>query len=369
MKKILYIFLFMMFAVMACDRMEDARDVHSIYIDVCTEDESNAAETKAPYLATVPSSSDPLEAKVLVSTTSYEYPATGEDGSESYSGKIAVHTDARFTNGSSQLLNGALYNGDEAKQPMVYFSALHPQTGWYVSGTSGSTDYKASFTFNGSQDVMFAPQTTGKYKDHNPELEFKHLLTYIRLSVYAESEEVSNAWGDITSIKIRNTADMGDGSQKIIVDLSKNYDATSVEFEKSAGYESGFWCIGTNVEFPNTSCTLPYPKADVKEVAYVLMAPVMAKSKDDYNTTMLIPEFEIEVATEKRSAIVKVDLMKQPDATDIDEKYYSGSTMGKQFLITLKFTMGNTVAAQAKVTSWKTGGSGVGDFFENETSN
>ena len=369
MKKTIHIFLFLMLAAMSCDRMEDARDVHSIYIDVSTDDDSKSTETKTPYPATVPSSSNPLETKVLVSTSEYAYPSSGEDGTNTHNGKIAVHTNARFTSGSSQLLNGALYNGDESKQPMVYFSALHPQDGWSVSGTAGNKNYKASFIFNGSQDVMFAPQTTGKYKDHNPELEFKHLLTYIRLSVYAESEEVSNAWGDITSIKIRNTADMGDGSQKIIVDLSKNYDATSVEFEKSAGYESGFWCIGTDVEFPNTSCTLPYPKADVKEVAYVLMAPVMAKSKDDYNTTMLIPEFEIEVATEKRSAIVKVDLMKQPDATDIDEKYYSGSTMGKQFLITLKFTMGNTVAAQAKVTSWKTGGSGVGDFFENETSN
>lgn len=362
MKKILYIFLFMMFAVMACNRMEDARDVHSIYIDVCTEDESNAAETKAPYLATVPSSSDPLEAKVLVSTTSYEYPATGEDGSESYSGKIAVHTDARFTNGSSQLLNGALYNGDEAKQPMVYFSALHPQTGWYVSGTSGSTDYKASFTFNGSQDVMFAPQTTGKYKDHNPELEFKHLLTYIRLSVYAENEEVSNAWGDITSIKIRNTADMGDGSQKIIVDLSKKYDATAVEFETYQDHQTPFYGKGTNDVCQDM--VIPYPATNKEEVAYALISPVMAKSKDSFNAALLIPEFEIVIVTEKRSSTVMVDLMSQPEATDFDQKYYSGSTMGKQFTVTLKFTMGNTVAAQAKISSWKTGGSGVGDFDE-----
>ena len=362
MKKILYIFLFMMFAVMACDRMEDARDVHSIYIDVCTEDESNAAETKAPYLATVPSSSDPLEAKVLVSTTSYEYPATGEDGSESYSGKIAVHTDARFTNASSQLLNGALYNGDEAKQPMVYFSALHPQTGWYVSGTSGSTDYKASFTFNGSQDVMFAPQTTGKYKDHNPELEFKHLLTYIRLSVYAENEAVSNAWGDITSIKIRNTADMGDGSGKVTVDLSKKYDATAVEFETYQDHQTPFYGNGTNDVFQDR--IIPYPATNKEEVAYTLISPVMAKSKDSFNADLLIPEFEIVIVTEKRSAIVIVDLMNQSEATDFDQKYYSGSTMGKQFTVTLKFTMGNTVAAQAKISSWKTGGSGVGDFDE-----
>ena len=362
MKKRLYIFLFMMFAVMACDRMEDVRDVHSIYLDVCTEDESNDAETKAPYLATVPSSSDPLEAKVLVSTTSYEYPATGEDGSESYSGKIAVHTDARFTNGSSQLLNGALYNGDEAKQPMVYFSALHPQDGWSVSGTAGNKNYKASFIFNGSQDVMFAPQTTGKYKDHNPSLNFQHLLTYIRLSVYAEDENVSNAWGKITSIKIRNTADMGKGSGKVIVDLSKEYDDTAVEFETTQDHQTPFYGKGTNDVCQDM--VIPYPATNKEEVAYALISPVMAKSKDSFNAALLIPEFEIVIVTEKRSATVMVDLMNQPEATDFDQKYYSGNTMGKQFTVTLKFTMGNTVAAQAKISSWKTGGSGVGDFDE-----
>ena len=367
MKKTIHIFLFLMLAAMSCDRMEDARDVHSIYIDVSTDDDSKSTETKTPYPATVPSSSNPLETKVLVSTSEYAYPSSGEDGTNTHNGKIAVHTNARFTSGSSQLLNGALYNGDESKQPMVYFSALHPQDGWSVSGTAGNKNYKASFIFNGSQDVMFAPQTTGKYNDHNPSLNFKHLLTYIRLSVYAEDENVSNAWGKITSIKIRNTADMGKGSGKVIVDLSKKYDATAVEFETYQDHQTPFYGNGTNDVFQDR--IIPYPATNKEEVAYALMAPVMAKSKDDYNTTMLIPEFEIEVATEKRSAIVKVDLMKQPDATDIDEKYYSGSTMGKQFLITLKFTMGNTVAAQAKVTSWKTGGSGVGDFFENETSN
>ena len=356
-----------MLAAMSCDRMEDARDVHSIYIDVSTDDDSKSTETKTPYPATVPSSSNPLETKVLVSTSEYAYPSSGEDGTNTHNGKIAVHTNARFTSGSSQLLNGALYNGDESKQPMVYFSALHPQDGWSVSGTAGNKNYKASFIFNGSQDVMFAPQTTGKYNDHNPSLNFKHLLTYIRLSVYAEDENVSNAWGKITSIKIRNTADMGKGSGKVIVDLSKEYDDTAVEFETTQDHQTPFYGKGTNDVCQDM--VIPYPATNKEEVAYALMAPVMAKSKDDYNTTMLIPEFEIEVATEKRSAIVKVDLMKQPDATDIDEKYYSGSTMGKQFLITLKFTMGNTVAAQAKVTSWKTGGSGVGDFFENETSN
>lgn len=362
MKKTIHIFLFLMLAAMSCDRMEDARDVHSIYIDVSTDDDSKRTETKTPYPATVPSSSNPLETKVLVSTSEYAYPSSGEDGTNTHNGKIAVHTNARFTSGSSQLLNGALYNGDESKQLMVYFSALHPQDGWSVSGTAGNKNYKASFIFNGSQDVMFAPQTTGKYKDHNPSLNFQHLLTYIRLSVYAEDEKVSNAWGKITSIKIRNTADMGDGSGKVTVDLSKEYDATAVEFETSQDHQTPFYDKGTNAVFQDM--VIPYPETKKEEVAYALISPVMAKSKDSFNAALLIPEFEIVIVTKKRSATVMVDLMNQPEATDFDQKYYSGSTMGKQFTVTLKFTMGNTVAAQAKISSWKTGGSGIGDFDE-----
>lgn len=358
-----------MFAVMACDRMEDARDVHPIYIDVCAEDEALEAETKTPYLATTPSSSVPLEAKVLVSTTGYEYPIIeGQDGEN---GPIAVHTTAKFTSGSSQLLNGALYNGDENKQPMVYFSALHPQEGWNISGTSGNKDFKAYFTFDGSHDVMFAPQTQGKYSPSNieesekivPSLAFKHLLTYIKLSIYAEAEEVADAWGDIKSIKIMNSADMGPGSQEIIVDLSKVYGPDAVSFVTKEGYKSPFYRTGTNTVFADETNKYSLTHPTAVETAYALIAPVIAKARDDVDKNMKIPEFRIEITSENRSASVDVDLMKN------SSEYLNESTMGKMFTITLRFTMGNNVTAQAKVTSWKTGGSGVGDFFETETSN
>ena len=79
---------------------------------------------------------------------------------------------------------------------------------------------------------------------------------------------------------------------------------------------------------------------------------------DKENASIYIPEFELEIVTSNRSVTVNIDLMKNAS------EYYVGSTMGKRFDIPLKFTMGNTVAAQAKVTSWLTGGIGVGDFNE-----
>ena len=79
---------------------------------------------------------------------------------------------------------------------------------------------------------------------------------------------------------------------------------------------------------------------------------------DRENALIYIPEFELNIVTSNRNVTVEIDLMK--NATE----HYEGSTMGKRFDITLRFTMGNTVAAQAKVTSWMTGGIGVGDFNE-----
>lgn len=73
-----------------------------------------------------------------------------------------------------------------------------------------------------------------------------------------------------------------------------------------------------------------------------------------------IPEFRIDIKAENKDATVDVDLK-----TTSAESYFSGSTMGKQFSIILKFTMGDAIAVQSSVTDWKTGGIAVGDIDEN----
>lgn len=385
MKKIYTISLIIMLAAISCTNHESTNaDQYQIYLQVNSEDNSSPA-LKSPYISEIPSINKPLSVKVLASTTSYSYQNTGADGTD---GTVAVHSDATFTSGEKQLLSGALYpsleiNGQKTYPP-VYFSALHPNKPdqskqWEISETSvdDTKSFKASYTFEGYEDLMFAPQTTGAYSPEGtaekdkitPTLVFKHILTYIKLHIYAENEDVANAWGEIRSITIRNSSDMGDGSNKAIIDLStplpSEYKDLSgcgiVEFQPVPGYVSTFYATGTDEEFLHSgSYSLLQDRQTYVpiEVAYTMMAPVNAILVDKENASIYIPEFEIDITTSNRNITVDVDLMK-----NTTERYF-GSTMGKKFDITLKFTMGNTVAAQAKVTSWLTGGIGVGDFNE-----
>lgn len=382
MKNLYSIYLFAILAAVSCTKHEYAdNDPHNIYLQVNAEGSSSIA-VKSPYTSETPSISRPLAVKVLASTIPYQYPNTGADGAD---GTVAVHLDATFTSGEKQLLGGALYPTLEENGlktfPEVYFSALYPnipEAGkvWNIEQTDDVPTYKASYEFDGSEDVMFASQTSGAYTPEDsteeivPSLTFKHLLTYIRLFVYADNEDIANAWGDIRSISIKNSSDMGHGSNKVLVNLSKAVplaetqpfaESGIVEFQPVQNYVPTLYETATDNEFLSTDDYSLLQDADTyvpKEVAYTLLAPVEAMLHDRENALIYIPEFELNIVTSNRNVTVEIDLMK--NATE----HYEGSTMGKRFDITLRFTMGNTVAAQAKVTSWMTGGIGVGDFNE-----
>ena len=371
MKKIFFAtYLLMAFGMLSCDSLEkDAEKGVPIYVSV-SADSNIESQVKSPYLSTVPSANNPLLAKVLVSTTEFEYddtsdalyPDNGEDG------KIAIHSNVTFTGSENQLINGASYNGNAEKQGLVYLCALHPQGAegnvWNITGTAGEKNYKASFVFSGKEDVMFAPQTIGSYNRQNiPVLNFKHLLTYVKIYIYAETEAISDAWGNITSLKIKNAHDMGDGSNILEVNLSESFltAESPVTFIPVSDYEAYMYEPVTDNVFPSEEggFVIPYSStAPKEESAYVLMAPVNARATDMYDSSLLANEFDIIITAENRQTVVNVDLMK--NASD----FFVGSTMGKQFSLTLKFTMGNTVAVQAVVTEWKTGGIGIGDVVE-----
>ena len=195
----------------ACSKMpEKGLDEKSlIYLSAGT------GAVKSPYTNETPSENSPLNALVCVSTDDFLFPLDGKDGTED--GTIGKHIHAQFQSGTSQLINGAYYN---RSYPMdVYFSAFHPQSGWTF--TDNNT---ASLTFNGSHDVMFAPQVSGKYgNDTPPTLEFHHLLTWLKLEISAESDAVATAWGPLKSITIES-------SNNVSIDLSKTFSANDVKF-------------------------------------------------------------------------------------------------------------------------------------------
>ncbi len=305
---------------------------------------AGSVETRIPFEGNVPSTSEPLEALVCASTTQYEFPSDGQDGTTD-DGTIGRHLTAEFLSGSPQLINGAYYNQNHPDKN-VFFVSMHPQNDWIFTGNT-----EASYSIDGSDDVMFAPQVSGKYGNATPPtLEFTHLLTWIKLELKADSEEVAAAWGPLQGISL--TSDT-----KVNIGLNKEFNPADVTFDTPS----------TLPFYKNAKPEEQFPGAEgyemtlsLNEVAYVLCAPVIATEKDIYETTEIVrtPEYHVTIASSHRNVTIPVDLMNGADS------YFTGSTMGQQFTLRLTFKIGNTVAVAASITDWATGGVGFGKIEE-----
>lgn len=367
--------------------------------------------TRSPYMPDKasdgdtyhPASDNVLSADVWGSTDAYvfkheEYSEGNPyDGSQD-GGKVAIHTTATFRSGDPQLLSAAIYGKDGDAAPPVYFVAFHP-TGWTTPGDD-SEGKVATYTFDGNDDVMFAPQVSGHYATDfasSPELYFRHLLTWLRIEMKAENETVSNSWGLLKSITIRSNS-------AVTVDLTSDaYNAGNYKFEiEGTGSDAGiqkynfdditfsgetdmnFYMTDeekvfegsemtvrkkfTDVVFPESGGYLIPGKPDGKtedidpeEVAYVMCAPVNATMKKVVDgEDVSSEEYVITITTEKRAVTIPVDLQEEAGTP------YVGSTRRKQFTLSLLFKMGNTVSVATSVKDWVPGGVVVSEFGDDD---
>jgi len=326
--------------------------------------ENTIVTSRTPFSLKAPDENNPLKVAVWASTNTHEFKDLNKKGTSTENGKVALHTTAKFSNGSEQLLNDAVY---PANGTTVYFVGLHPAKETDPGWTTDATGTIAVKTFNGSEDVMFAPQISGVYGGNVetwPTFHFNHLLTWLRVKIKAESEIVSEAWGKLKSLKVKSS-----NGNTVTIDLSKTYSpaynpgATEncVSFSAGDGVTLDFYKTGTDNVFlkeddESTWQKLPYD--DFKEVAYVLCAPVIASKE---NIDGLTTEYTLVVKTERRTVEVPIDL-KEDDTT-----CFEGSTMNRQFTLNLNFKMGNNILVTASVTDWKAGGIINGTVTPNTT--
>lgn len=329
------------------DELSDAADGKDIKLCATVE---NTTLTRSAYLLSKPDRDHPLKAAVWASTTSGRYLNSGLDGSGE-EGEVSMFTTANFTDGEEQLLDDAVYPKN-SKQ--VFFIGLHPGVGWQSSRNEGNL---AVYTFSGYEDVMFAPEISGQYgvnidKDTWPTFKFRHLLTWLRVCVKADSEIVSEAWGKLKSMKIKSF-------NTVSVELDRTFDSsTCLNYSRSdLDNETflDFYKTGTDNKFldvnlSDTWFTLPY-EGNPQEVAYVLCAPVIATDISPNNGEKTA-EYTLFIETEKRTVEVPVDLMK-------GESCFVGDTRCNQFILNLTFKMGSNVAVTTSVTDWKAGGMGI----------
>jgi len=355
MKRKIYISLIACLCLLSCQKenaSEMLSDGHCIYLAASVE---GTKESRTPYTWSAPSKEHALGVDVWASTTSEVFLNSGKNGTGQYNNEVALHTTAKFTNASEQLLNDAVYpNSEDTK---VYFVGMYPQ-GWTNEANNGKS---ASYVFNGSQDVMFAPQISGSYGENDgsddkpwPVFQFKHLLTWLRLEIKAETEEVMKAWGKLKSIQVKS-------KNQVTIDLTKSaytagnvFDESIVTFQSTEADDEKqvLDVYATNTDQVLSNVSIPYNK--YTDAGYVLCAPVTAKA-EDAETHERLGEYTLIIKTEKRSLEVEVDLK-----TEVNS-YFEGSTRRCQFNINLLFKMGNTISVSARAEEWKNGGIIIND--------
>ena len=336
-----------------------------IYLSATTE---KSAETRAPYEYTVPNNTDGvLNASVWASTNANAFLNKGWNGkTEDAEGEVAIYTSVSFDSGNPKLLNQAVYPQDGKP---VSFIGLHPLSGW------GSKDAGtcATYSFNGSQDLMFAPRIQGKYADPNdsgivfdvPVLHFKHLLTWLKINIMAENKEAADAWGKILDMKITSKNnltvrldydDKDNGETGYVYEEHVVYGTEGDESDENYGKLPLYYNGGDNV-FPGVGgYTMDSDITKPTKIAYVLCSPVQGVEKDVIDgVDVTVPEYTLHIATEHRNVSLPVDLKTNSDT------YFTGHSRAKCFTINLTFKMGNTIILSAELDElddWKLGGSG-----------
>lgn len=208
MKKLLFIFLAA--GIVSCTQNEivqvenpaDGVDIQlrSVHRTVT----STGTETRAPFIGSI-AETNQLTAQVLATKTDGDYVGSG----------FYVSGDMTFVGGSTP----SSYNSSTWSDPTLakfpttdntslYLAGLYPVAGWTLAGTPATV---ASYTFNGSQDLMHAVQVTtnavevdgGNYQP----LTFRHLLSKVELTLKAKTNSAAGAWGKITKVELVKVAD------------------------------------------------------------------------------------------------------------------------------------------------------------------
>lgn len=289
---------------------------------------SGQPETRAAYRLDTPTTENPLKSEVWVSTTSHSYPGSQTPISETAT-SIDYHNTATFTGASKQLLNTQMYYVAEPNTTPVYLIGLYP-IGWTVSADAGS----ASCTFSGKEDVMYAPEVSNSLSTSSnyPVLQFGHLLTWLRIYVYADYETTATSWGDINSISVASTN---------VVSVDTDGDKKTFTYSAESTGSLSTYLTGTDTPFKGQSQEIGLTS---KEVSYVLCAPVDATDEGS-------GEYTLTISTSGHNPVsVPINL------TASNGNEYIGNTAGHQFSVTLKFVRGDVIRTVATVTDWNSQG-------------
>lgn len=238
----------------------------------------------------------------------------------------------------------------------------------------GKTDIMADALTKMNDNTSAIKKTTATATVY-PAFNFEHKLTLVNVKAYTPTQKEQAAWGKITKIELVAVNGVTDGVNNVCeVTLE-----TAVATVKGAttGTTTPFYAyndtdkytdllISTQDDLDADAAT---PKthfgpveiataataeatataADAKYVAYSMIAPFTVKS-----TGTKIENMKLKIYTEENEDGIEAIVAGLYDTTDTDPDsgtIYTGSTEGKKFDVTLKFS-GKEIVASATVTDW-----------------
>ena len=179
---------------------------------------------------------------------------------------------------------------------------------------------------------------------------------------------MSYAWGRLQRIRLTKQNN-GDDNPKNQVSIDLSHGASNLtqvemrtEFSSNTSYLPLYETGSNSTYFPQDPAASGYADealtgakwrelptaADGEEMAYVLCAPVTATY---LSAGELTDEYTLTLDTEHRkNVVVGIDLKSGRNS------YFSGSTIGCEFVVTLTFRFGKVVASALAMYDWSQGG-------------
>jgi len=196
-------------ALAACTKDPAVTDTGRIELRAGISELSVTSKASAdPFRGSVPSSENKLKAEVWFSYDPEQFVNDPEEPEY-----LPCHTDMTFESPGyyfADYISGSdkfpikypipSNTGDESKS--VYCIGLCPQEEW----TSTDEFKTISHDIDGSEDIMFADIIEGTWDRKFEAQSYKHLLTWIKVSVCATTVDAARHWGNIKSISISSAA-------------------------------------------------------------------------------------------------------------------------------------------------------------------
>ena len=277
------------------------------------------------YYETVPTENHPLFADVWFSTVSGSYPGTQVASKpDNY---IDVHRQIEYMDGSStypEPVDNVYLQYPLDESVPVYCVGFYPQNAWSVSDDG----LRATATVNGKDDLMFATQIEGKKLDgdflSSKQQLYRHLQTWIKVSVHADESVSPEAWGKITRIRVRSKANMT-VTLGNTTDGAPDCDEEDTWITAYEAGEEGGHAFNTTVE----------------EIGSVFVTPVTGTGDSP-------AVCDVEVTTEKvpEPKVATIRML------DYDGQPYLGNTIGNLFVLIVDLKTPVIIEGTATLTPW-----------------